>query len=65
MGLSRHASNIDFNLTYLAVTILAEQGSRPPKRRLNQRYAAGGDSGFRCSRHAEPTNEARLMRLVP
>ena len=33
----QEASNILFNLTYLAVTILAEQGSRQPKRRLNQR----------------------------
>jgi hypothetical protein len=37
MGLSRQAANIDFNLTYLAVTIHEEQGSRQPKRRLNQR----------------------------
>jgi hypothetical protein len=29
--------NNDFNLTYLAVTTLAKQGSRQPKRRLNQR----------------------------
>jgi len=31
------ASNIGFDLTYLAVTTLAEQGSRQPKRRSSQR----------------------------